>query len=455
MRLKTAVIIGFLTTVLVLTALLASLNQEILLSPFNLLGWEIKTYWAFALSLMAGFVSFAAWFVATGISQLGDRWLQRIQQRGERHAEEAYLKGLDAVLGGRPLEGISQFQKALEASPAYLPALLKLGDSYRSIGKVTEAVECHQAALQRHSQDLPTLYALLEDYLAQENHQEAKKTIQEILRIQPRRALKALRVLRNLYIQEGNWRKALEIQERIQEARVLEQERAEDSPYTQGILYQIGVDLLEQEKYQDAISQLEKVRKRYPAFVPTYLTLAEGYLLDGREKEAVSTWMDGYRKAGAPECLLAMERMLLQRGSPEEAVRQYQNLVSTTDRKVIPKFLLGRLYYRLEMLEQADALFRDIEGTIKESGLLRFYLGRIRERVGDLEKACAHYRAMIRILNPFELLFACSSCHRESPDWKGYCAPCRKWGTYHPKFRDELMQEIQEVRPYYDYPEFS
>ncbi len=454
MRLKTSIIVGFLTTVMVLTVLLVSLNQEVLLSNFDLFGWKIRTFWAFAMTLLVGFVTFIVWFAASGISQLGNRWLQKLQLRGERHAEEAYLKGLDAVLGGRHLEGIAQFQKALEAYQSYLPALLKLGDSYRSIGKISEAVECHLAALEKRPQDLPTLYTLLEDYLAQENHEEAKKVIQDILRIQPRRALKALRTLRDLYIQEGNWRNALEIQEKILEARVLEEERADDAPYTQGILYQIGIDLLDQEKYRDAISQLEKVRKKYPAFIPTYLTLAEAYLLDGKEKGAVDTWMEGYRKAGAPECLLAMERMLRKKGAPEEAVRQYQGLIATTDRKVIPKFLLGRLYYRLELLEQADAIFRDIEGTIKDSGLLRYYLGRIRERVGELDQACGHYRSMIRILNPFELLYECSSCCRESADWMGYCPSCRKWGTYHPNFRDELMQEIQGIRPlYYDYPE--
>ena len=53
MRLKTSIIVGFLTTVLVLTVLLVSNNQGVLFSDFDLFGLKIHTYWAFALTLLA------------------------------------------------------------------------------------------------------------------------------------------------------------------------------------------------------------------------------------------------------------------------------------------------------------------------------------------------------------------------------------------------------------------
>jgi len=451
MRFRTSLIVGFLVTILILMVAVVSANRDVLSRDFNLLGTHMPTSVAFLLALMVGFLSFLVWFAASGLSQLGTRWLQRLQDKGERRAEESYLKGLDAVLGGRPHEAISHFNKALEPSPRYLPALLKLGDTYRSVDKIDDAVACHRKALEGYPQDLPTLYALLEDYLAQRNHSEAKKVIQQILRIQPRRSLKALRTLRNLYIQEANWQSALEVQEKIGAARVLDEERADDEPFTQGILYQIGVDSLDQEKHKEAISQLEKVRKKFPEFIPTYLTLAEAYLLQGREEDAVATWLDGYRQANAPECLLAMEKMYLDKGDPEGAVRQYQRLVTEIRRKAIPKFLLGRLYYRLELLDKAHATFKEVEGVIGDSGLLQFYLGRIHQRRGDAEGACKHYRSMIRILNPFELLFRCGSCGEQTPDWQGYCSVCHRWGTFHPEFKDEMMQEIQATRPIYQY----
>jgi tetratricopeptide (TPR) repeat protein len=375
------------------------------------------------------------------------RWLTDLRKQSERVAEEFYLKGLDAVLGSRPLEAINHFQHALEAQPDYLPALLKLGDALRAAGRLQEAVAAHRQALADHPDDIPVLYALTEDHLALKDHEEAKKHLLEILRIQPKRALKALRTLRDLYISEANWRKALEIQEHIQQARVLEEERAADEAYTPGLLYQIGAELLDHEKYKEAVAHLEKVKRKYPSFQATYQKLAEAFLLDGREEEAVQVYLEGYRKNASPMCLLSMEQFYLDKGDPEGAVAQYQALIASTDRKVLPKFLLARFYYRLEVLDKAESLMREIEGNIADSGLLQYYLGRLRERRNDAPKACGHYRQVIRILNPFELSYRCTSCGDFSPEWRDYCPRCLRWDSFTPDFRDELLQEIQEPRP--------
>jgi tetratricopeptide (TPR) repeat protein len=448
-RLKTSVLIGFLLGVLILVAAVATQNRTVLDAPFRLLGFIVPTSWAMVLALLVGFFTFLVWLAASGLSQAIRRWLRRLRAYGERDAEERYLKGLDAVLGGRPLEAVRHFQRALESKPGYVPALLKLGDSYRTLGRLDEAIEAHKRALAEHPGDLPTLYALSEDSLAAQAHDEAKKYLQEILRIQPRRALKALRTLRNLYIREENWKGALSVQERIGEARVMEEERLQDAPFTPGILYQIGLDLLEQDKPAEAVSQFQKVRKKYPAFVPTYLRMAEAHLLQGEEAAAVEAYLDGYQKAVSADCLLAMEHFYLEKGQPEDAVRHYQSIIGSTDRKLLPRFLLGRLYYRLEMLDKADALFRETEGDNVESSLLQYYMGRIRERSGDPLGACGHYRKVLRLLNPFELTYRCSGCGGKSPEWKDFCPACLSWDSYQPDFKDELLQEIQEAKPVY------
>ena len=447
MRFRTAVVTGFLIFLLVAVVTLVSLNGPLLRAPFNFFGVRVPTAWVFTLALLVGFLSFALWLAVSGIAQVVTRWLRDLRQQNERVAEEHYLKGLDAILGSRPLEAINHFQHALDAQSDYMPALLKLGDALRTAGRPQEALASHREALSQHSDDVPTLYALTEDYLALRDHEEAKKVLWEILRLQPKRALKALRILRDLYVQEANWRKALEIQEHIADARVLEEERAEDAPYTAGILYQIGIEMAQQDKTEEAATQLEKVRKKYPSFIPAYLKLADAYLAGGREQDAIEVYLDGYRRNTSVTCLLAMEQFYLEKGDPESAVRRYQALIASTARKVIPKFLLGRLYYRLEVLDRAEATLREIEGSIRQSGLLQFYLGRIRERRGDTAEACTHYREVIKILNPFELTYRCTSCGEASPAWKDFCERCQRWDSFVPSFKDELLHEIDEPSP--------
>jgi tetratricopeptide (TPR) repeat protein len=449
MRQKTALFTGLLILLLIALVILLSLpdNVRVLKERFNLFGFRLPMAWVLTLALLIGFVSFAAWLAGSGVSHVVRRWLVDLRQQSERVAEEFYLKGLDAALGSRPLEAINHFQHALDAQPNYLPALLKLGDALRTAGRPQEALAWHRKALAGHPEDIPSLYALAEDYLALQDHEEAKRHLSEIIRLQPRRALKAMRIQRDLYVREANWQKALEVQERIGEARVLEEERAADAPFTPGLQYQIGVDLLNQEKYKEAIAHLEKVKKKFPGFLATYMKLAEAYLLDGQEQPAVAVYLEGYRKNAAPTCLLSMEQFYLDKGDPEGAIAQYQELIASTDRKVLPKFLLARFYYRLEVLDKAEALMREIEGNIADSGLLQYYLGRLRERRNDPSNACGHYRQVIRILNPFEMSYRCSSCGDSSPDWKDFCPRCLRWDCFTPDFRDELLQEIQAPKP--------
>jgi tetratricopeptide (TPR) repeat protein len=447
MRLKTAVVTAFLILLLIFLLGLVSLNGPLLASPFDLFGMRVPTGWVLALALLLGFLAFFLWLVVSGTVEVVRRWFRNLERQSERAAEEAYLKGLDAALGSRPLEAIAHFQRSLEASPGYLPSLLQLGNALRQAGRPQEALAYHRQALERRPNDVATLYALAEDAILLQDHEEAKRHLRAILDLQPRRALKALRMLRTLYIRESNWTSALEIQRLITAARVREEERAEDAPYTPGLLYQIGVDLLAQERNGEAARQFEKVRAKYPHFQPAYLKLAEALLLEGREGEAVEVYLDGYRKNASPPCLLAMEQLFLDKGDPEGAITRYRQLIDSADRKVLPKFLLGRFYYRLEAYDRAEALFREIRGNIGQSGLLEYYLGRIRERKGDAGGACGHYREVIRILNPFELNYTCSSCGAKAPEWRDFCDTCLKWDTFAPRFRDELLQELQEPRP--------
>ncbi len=447
MRLKTAVITILLILFMLLVLGLAFLNGPLLGEKFNFYGYKVALGWILAASLTVGFVFFGVWLALSGLAQLSKRWIAGFRQKNERAAETAYFKGLDAVLGGRSLEAIGHFRRALEAQAGYMPALLKLGDALRTGGKAEEAVEWRLKSLNRNPKDIATLYALAEDYVVLENHEEAKKTLLSILHLQPRRALKALRMLRTIYIREANWRKAMDVQKNIERARVFEEERASDQPFTPGILYQIGVDLLRQGKTREAIARLEKIRKKYPSFRATYTKLAKAYLSDGKEDEAINVLLDGYRANTSPGCLLAMEQHYIDKDDPEGAIGHYRVLIASTDRKILPKFLLGRFFYHLELLDRAQELFKEVEGSIQESGLLQYYIGRIRQRRGKMDEACNHYRKVIRILNPFELNYRCSYCGDLAPEWEDYCEVCMRWDTYFPTFRDELMQEIQEPRP--------
>ena len=142
-----------------------------------------------------------------------------------------------------------------------------------------------------------------------------------------------------------------------------------------------------------------------------------------------------------------MERHYLEKGDPEAAIHHYLELIATTEKKVLPKFLLGRFYYHLELLDKALGLFEEIEGSIKQSALLQYYIGRIHQKKSRPDIACDHYQRVIRYLHPFELNYRCSGCGDTAEKWRDYCNRCRIWDSFVPTFKDDLMQEIPQPSP--------
>jgi len=106
------------------------------------------------------------------------------------------------MMQARPLEAIKHFRESILLNPHSVPAMIKLGDALREAGEVDEAIEWHKKSLLEDNKNITALYALATDYLRKENSEEAKKFLNEIISIQPKRALYALRLLRNIYIKE-------------------------------------------------------------------------------------------------------------------------------------------------------------------------------------------------------------------------------------------------------------
>ena len=447
MRQRTALIFGVLFLFVIAIVRAAEENIELLKKPFSIFGIETTVAAALVLSLSTGFVVFSFITLTLGLGKIVSMWLAKFRERAAREAETKYLKGMDAVLGARPLEAIKHFKEAIALNPSSLPALIKLGDTLRSIGKIEEAISWHLKALVVNPRHLQALYAMVEDHVSKGSFEEGKKWLSEIISIQPRRALHALRLMRNIYIKEKNWQKAKEIQVKILKANVLEEERKADEEYSPAIDYQIFSSLLDRKRLDEAVLGLESIKKDYPAFMPSYIRLAEAYLLAGDEEGAIQNYRECYAKSGSIVPLLFMEKLLMEKGEPEKTIGEYESATSLMPKKVTPKFLLARLHLKLGSFQKAEALFTEIESLVSPTPTVEFHLAKINERREEYLRACSHYNEMRRLMKPMEMAYKCGSCGEESPSWRDYCGRCEKWSTFHTDIEEELNKEVSATEP--------
>lgn len=449
MRLKTALNYALLLFIVIIIVRAVEENIEILKRDFFVFGIPFKLSTALVFSLLFGFLSFIVIAIGLGLNRFLSYWFMKFRERANKESETRYLKGMDAILGARPLEAIKHFKEAIALNPHSLPALIKIGDALREIGKIDEAIEWHKKALFENPKHLQALYAMAEDFLKKGNVDEAKRWLEEIISIQPKRALYALRLLRNIYIKETNWHKAKEIQEKILKASVLEEEIKEDESYTVSIDYEIYSYLLSQNKIDEAILGLESLKRRYPYFLPTYLRLAEAHLLSGDESGAISNYREAFLNCDSIAPLLIMEKLLLEKGEPELCIKEYEEIIAEVKNKVLPKFLLGRLLSKQGFYQKAESIFNEIESQYSPTPSLEYHLAKINERREEYLRACSHFYEMWRLMKPSKFLFICDVCGNEENFWKDFCEKCGKWGTFVATIEKEFKFEPPPQEPVY------
>jgi len=448
MKIRTFVFAMFWTGVLYLLAKLLVENKDVLLQPFHFGG---------GLDLTVGITMLL--FLATGVtitllagftreaSKLMEGARRRKDDRRSERIEEEYTKGLTAVLEGREDEALTHFRAALEWDSRHFNTLLKLGDVLRHQERYDEAIEYHRKAHHLNEDDARPLYALVEDYDAMGDMERARAVLGRIIGLN-KHSVSAWRKLRSLYLKQRNWVKALEAHERVEKyANARDPRDAHDRRFGIGIRYEIASELLPAGKAKDAAAHLRKILKEDARFIPAHVRLGEALLEQGLETEAVEAWHVGFEQTGSPILLSLLEEHFLQQERPLQAIEALRRCVSHAKRDTVARFYLGKLYFRLEMLDDAMTVLSPLEGRASYAPTLHFLLGRIHERRKNPRDAAIEYRKVIKEMELVQLEYRCRGCGTTSMDWNDRCTTCGEWNSLEVNFREEMDAEALGLAP--------
>lgn len=424
-------------------------NHELLNSPFRL--HAQRTVPIFAILAAAFFLGFSLALIV-GIVREGKYLFDRVRRRRDEKRmtafEERYYEGLQAVVEAREEDALRNFQRILEQDPNHFNALLKSGEVLVTLGRYAEAIERHQRARQLRPEDVRPLYALAADYAAQGDVDKAKTILQKIVEIRPRAAVSASRRLRDLYMREGDWTRALEVHNRIE--RLAEKGAAvlpREGRIGVGIRYQLGMKHLSEDKGKLALNLFQRILKEDPKFIPAYIRVGEILREMGDDQEASGVWNRGYDQTGSPIFLTVLEEHYLDREQPIEAIESLKSCVARAKNDILPRFFLGKLFFRLEMLDDALATLKTLEGRASYAPTLHYLIGRINERRGNFRAASEEFRKVIKHLELVKLEYRCHECQQRLTEWSDRCPKCEEWNTVEIDFREDLsLQELGITR---------
>jgi lipopolysaccharide biosynthesis regulator YciM len=158
-------------------------------------------------------VAWGGWWFARSTSR-------RSERKRNRLFNNQYFQGLNYLLNEQPDKALQVFMEMAEVNQDTVETHLALGSLFRRRGEVDRAIRLHQNIISKHTLDdtqrLQALLELGEDYMRAGLFDRAERLFSELTERESQ-APSALRHLLDIYQQEKDWGKALDIASRLEQ----------------------------------------------------------------------------------------------------------------------------------------------------------------------------------------------------------------------------------------------
>ncbi len=441
-------------------AYLAQQNNDLIRQPFQVTEtWAVPVYVILLTAFLAGFLPVVTVLLVKTLKQDLATRRQRRFEREARSVQGSYRRAVDYLEDGQWHRAADELETVLSDQPEDFDTLLRSGVSLRQQGKIEEAIEVHRRASVLYPQSVAVLYHLAEDYSAQGSADVAREIHDRILRDFTGIGLRVLRQRRHQSLEAGDWATA----ERYQEGMItlepdglagIVDEREES--VRRGLRFEKGVELVDGERYQEAVTVFESILAASPGFKPAHIMLGEALAASGDPQAALSVWQRAWQTTGSPIFLQRIEDHFIEREEPLEAIETLHQIIAKADNDLMPRFFLGKLYARLEMHDEALRVLGSIRDRVHESPTLLYLMGRLYERRGEGVQAGQAFRRGLEESRLAADLYLCSVCRERYSQWLSRCGVCGNWGTIELQLdvepvgsEDQILRE-RPVWPVYD-----
>jgi lipopolysaccharide biosynthesis regulator YciM len=378
--------------------------------------------------LIGSFITFI-FFAVRDTKKFIDNWHYQKKQKQEAKVQELYSRALNALLAGNGESAQDALNDILKEEPDHIDALLRLGDIAAEEDDFQNANSAYQRARELEPKRLETLFAL--DRLMEKagRWSEALRYIDDVLDIDDEN-LTAMYRKRDILQKQTRWDDIVSLQKSILKHEHSEKDKKREQHNLIGFEYEYGRHSLEN-------SQLEKAKKAFKNglrtdkdFVPAILGLAEVLLQEGESEEAVNLLENAYTETGSKICLARLEDLLISLGEPSRLIRIYRSGISRSPNDPVTKFFLGKLFYRLEMIDDAFDTLSGIDTGSASYPELNLLIGNLYMRKKQPERAVQEFKKAADIKTAFRLPYCCSHCGYRADEWSGRCPDCKNWSTY-------------------------
>jgi lipopolysaccharide biosynthesis regulator YciM len=261
-------------------------------------------------------------------------------------------------------------------------------------------------------------------------HDEARTLYRYVLQRWPGHP-EALRGLRDLAIDARDWDEAVTIQQRLLTVAP-PGDRAVESEWLAVGYYELGRLELARGDATAAAAHFKAALRADRDFLPATLALGDALESAGDHREAVRVWERAADSRPALPLLARLERVYRRQDRPSRMIALYRAACERAPDDLALAGALGRVYFELEMLEEAADQFEKLEVRAPDLPVVHAFLGAVFERRGRLADAFDEYRRALRLGRGFDWPHRCQACATVAPTWQDRCPQCHRWNTLRP-----------------------
>ncbi len=411
-------------------ALFAIDNKEIttIKIPFSDI-YEIPKIALILLSSVAGALAMLIAFAIRDTKRFIENWQYQRKQKKEARIQELYSKALNALLAHDEDEAKKPLESILVEEPKHLDALLRLGDIASAEEDYQKAMSFYNKAFSVNPQNLEVLFSLESLMEKTGRWADALNYIENILDIDADN-LSALYKKRAILERDEKWDELVEAQKTILKHEHTEKDRQREQMNLLGYKYEYGRHSLETGEIEKARKAFKTLIKLNGDFIPAYIGLAEVMLGEGESEDAVDFLEKSYDQTSSLIILARLEDLLISLGEPSRLIRLYENSLAKNPQNHTLRFLLGKLYYRLEMIDDAFETFTYVDASGVASPELYQIMGDLYLKRNQYDRAVSEFKKAVDMKMAFRLPYWCSNCGYSSQGWSGRCPSCNNWNTY-------------------------
>jgi lipopolysaccharide biosynthesis regulator YciM len=353
---------------------------------------------------------------------------------------DRYIQGLNYLLNEQQDKALEVFIEMVEVDSSTVETHLVLGSLFRRRGEVDRAIRIHQNLIARpnleRSQKILALLELGKDYMKAGLLDRAEGVFNELVILGPDSS-EPYRRLREIYVQESEWDKAIETSRQFErfskesQSELISQYYCElaEKELNQGSVVQaesnakkaksldkdnVRASLIladcarEKKDYKTAIQSLSLVMQQNPTFFPVILPLVKDvYQQLGKQDELAQFLLNAEKTYDGPSLVREQTNYLIQKKKISQA-REILDEVFT-ERKFTPELIQS--YASILSLEHSESLPKPLFKVI--------------DTMAELGQDEFSYR--------------CQKCGFEAMSLFWQCPSCHGWNTVYPI--DEWMKQ--------------